>query len=226
LASEHPVAPNPVSNGTGAIRNLFLDRDGSEDRAEPTAPDRQGAHARVRRVPPRRHGSRALVIPIGEVADASDVGARLARVVPVSRPPRPTWRSRLCRVAAGVRGRSRASTRAVRETGVGDGRWSGVAIARGFLLVVVVIVAVAALVQRDGARAARDDVRWQLAAAEQTAVELRDANCALSHERDRALAAARASARERSRAAATTRRWRRIATQRRGRANREQRKRR
>lgn len=226
MASEHPVAPTPVSNGTGVTRNLFLDRDGSADQAEPTSSDREAAQAEIRRPPARRHGSQALVVPIREVASAADAGARLARVVPLPRPPRPGWVSRRRRITAALRGRASTCTHAVRERGADCSRSWGVAVARGLVLLLVVIVAAAALVQRDSARAARDDARRQLAAAEQSAAQLSHANRVLTSERDRALVVARESAREQSRAAAAARRWRRVAAQRRGHADRERRQRR
>jgi hypothetical protein len=221
LASDHPIAPNPASNGTGAIRNLFLDRDRAADGVELT--DGEGAHARVRQPTARRDGARAHVIPTGEIADPADAGARVALVVPLGRPPAPSWGSRLRSVVAELRD----SALALPGSACARGRRAcGVAVMRGLALLLIVIVAVAVLVQRDSARAARDDARRQLAAAEQSTARLSHANRVLSRERDGAVAAARDAAREQSRAAAATRRWRRIATQRRGHANRERRKRR
>lgn len=128
MASEHPVAPTPVSNGTGVTRNLFLDRDGSADQAEPTSSDREAAQAEVRRPPARRHGSQALVVPIREVASAADAGARLARVV-----PSPAHRgqagshgfaaSQLRYVGARARARTRSASVAQIAAGRGASRW-------------------------------------------------------------------------------------------------------
>jgi hypothetical protein len=208
LASEHHVAPNHVSNGPGATSNPFLDRDRGAEGAEPTASDRDGAHDQVRQPAARRDGARGLVVPVGEIADHADAGARLARVVSLGRPSRPSWTSRPRRVVAALRDSASVCTRALRARGAAGSQSWGVAAAHGLVLLLVVIVAVAALLQRDSARAARDDARRQLAAAEQSAAELSHANRVLSRERDGAVAAAREAARERSRAAAATRRWR------------------
>jgi hypothetical protein len=223
LASEHPVAPNHASDGTGAIRNLFLDRDRAADGAELAASDGEGACAQVRQPTARRDGARALVVPTGEIADPADAGARVALVVPLGRPPAPSWGSRLRRVAAALRDSALALPGSASARGR---RACGVAVARGVALLLVVIVAVAALVQRDSTLVARDDARRQLAAAEQSAARLSHANRVLTRERDGAVAAARDAAREQSLAAAATRRSRGVATQRPGHANRERRKRR
>lgn len=227
MASEHPVAQNHVSNGTGAISNLFVELDRAADGAgATTASDGEGAHAKMRQPAARRHGARTLVVPAGEVSDLADAGARLARIVPLGRPPRPSWRSRLRRVVAALRRSTSTCTHALREGGAHGSRACGVAVARRLSLLLVVVIAVATVVQRDSARAARDDARGQLAAAEQSTAQLSRANRVLSRERDGAVSAARTAARERSRAAAATRRWRRVATQCRGHANREHPKRR
>lgn len=225
MASEHPVAPNPVSNGAGAIRNPFLDPDRAANEAEAPARDVAHGHGEVRWPPTRRHARRSRGASGGRVTDAAGSG-RLVHVVLLSRPCRPDPEWRLARLPAALRACARACVNTIHGRRAG-GRWTtGAALGRALAALVLVTIAIAALNERDSARGARDYALRQVAAANRATARLSAANHVLRRQRERLVAVAREAERQQSSAAAAARRWRSLAARRPGHADRERRRRR